>query len=201
MEQDELKKSLYTLLKKVKDYPEILNDKVISRDEAKIYRILESQDYVHGIEIAEYYDGPNLSLSNANITDTGYAFLHEMEAQEKPIRMSSKNKYIQLQVFLERVDDADNNLEKPNPRVRTADYYELISYAIKKKLVTGLVIKYASNKPSLIRTQDVRLTPSGLDLLDIPFEETDPSIISQTINIYDGDFRNSSLGSGNTQNN
>lgn len=201
MEQNELNKCLYNMLKKVRDYPGIPINQNISQDEANFYRVLESRDYVHGIEIEEYYDGPSLSLSKSTITDSGYAFIREMENQEKPIRMNSKNKHMQLQIFLGRVDDGDKDLGKSNPRVKVADYYELISDAIKQKLVAGLVIKYGSNKPILIVTDDVRVTTKGYDLLDAPFEEIKPNSISQTINIYDGDLRNSSLGSGNTQNN
>ncbi|MDN3119143.1 hypothetical protein P0E62_05835 [Enterococcus faecalis] len=203
MKQEELNLKLYELLLKIQNEADILTNADISESDAELYKYIISKGLVHNLKIEHYYSGPNIDASQAIITDKGYAFIEQISESNKPIKMNRENRYKQLQIFLKRLDDQDDDLRNPNKRVREIDYYDLIKYAIDSNLVKGIAIKYASNKPHLFLSQFARVTTEGYDVLDTPYPKKDASdtSISNIYNIYGGDQKGASFGSNNTTNN
>ncbi|MFT0189763.1 hypothetical protein ACI3E5_08960 [Candidatus Enterococcus avicola] len=203
MKQEELNLKLYELLLKIQNEADILTNADISESDAELYQYIISKELVHNLKIEHYYSGPNIDASQAIITDKGYALIEQISESNKPIRMNRENRYKQLQIFLKRLDDQDDDLRTPNYRVREIDYFDLIKYAIDSNLVKGIAIKYASNKPHLFLSQFARVTTEGYDVLDTPYPKKDASdtSISNIYNIYGGDQKGASFGSNNTTNN
>lgn len=204
MTQEELNTKLYELLVKLKNESASLVDRDISEEDAKFYEYLINQNFVTNLKIESYYSGPNINAESVIITDKGFEFIERMEQLSKPIRMNRENRYKQLQIFLERVESNDKDLATPNSRVREADYFDLVKYAIDSNLVKGLAVKYASNKPYFFITQNIRVTTDGYEIMETPYAK-EPAAISQvtnnTFNLYDNDNRGASFGSDNTNNN
>ena len=202
MKQEELNDELYNFLLKIQKSPETLIDENISENEFNLYKYLIQHNLVDGLQVEYYYSGPTVNASQAIITKYGYDFIKEVSIQKSPIRMSRKNRHEQLQMFLQRLDDGDKELIKPNPRVRDIDYYDLIKFAIKQNLVSGIDIYYADDEAKLLIRDDARVTTDGYDILDLPVQSINSSKdIEQHYHFYDGDYRQSTFGSGNTQNN
>lgn len=203
MKQEELNLKLYELLLKIQNEADILTNADISESDAELYKYIISKGLVHNLKIEHYYSDPNIDASQAIITDKGYAFIEQISESNKPIKMNRENRYKQLQIFLKRLDDQDDDLRTPNKRVREIDYYDLIKYAIDSNFVKGIAIKYASNKPHLFLSQFARITTEGYDVLDTPYPKNDSSdaSISNIYNIYGGDQKGASFGSNNTTNN
>lgn len=202
MKQEELNDKLYNLLLKIEKSPEILIDEKISEEEFNLYNYLIQQNLVNGLQVEYYYSGPIVNTNQAIITKYGYDFIKEVSIQNKPLRMNRKNHHEQLQIFLQRLDHGEKDLEKTNPRVREVDYYDLIKFAINQNLVSGLDIYYADDKPNLLIMEDARVTMKGYDILDLPFQNAHSSeVAEQHYHFYDGDFKQSTFGSNNTQNN
>src|SRR5699024_1798313 len=130
MKQEELNDKLYNLLLKIEKSPEILIDEKISEEEFNLYNYLIQQNLVNGLQVEYYYSGPIVNTNQAIITKYGYDFIKEVSIQNKPLRMNRKNHHEQLQIFLQRLDHGEKDLEKTNPRVREVDYYDLIKFAI-----------------------------------------------------------------------
>lgn len=204
MKQEELNAKLYELLVKIQNESASLIDRDISEEDAKFYEYLSNQKFVTNLKIEHYYSGPNINAESAIITDKGFVFINQMEQLNKPIRMNKENQYKQLQIFLERVEAHDKDLTTPNSRVKEADYFDLVKYAIDSNLVKGLAVKYASNKPYFFISQNIRVTTEGYEIMETPYVKEPSSIssvINNTYNLYDSDNRGASFGSNNTNNN
>ncbi|EAC4347273.1 hypothetical protein ELU04_14800, partial [Listeria monocytogenes] len=87
--------------------------------------------------------GPSYAvfMNSPYVTDKGLRFIDSM----KPLRMNKKNQMEQKRVFLERVENKDEDLNISNYRVDLDDYLEIVKLAIEEELVLGICIKYASN--------------------------------------------------------
>ncbi|OPF88855.1 hypothetical protein BW731_00615 [Vagococcus martis] len=131
------------------------------------------------------------------LTEKGELFLQELIGNSKPIRMTSKNKYNQMKILLERIEDGDRNLLRPNYRVRENDHLDLLHNMIDEDLVKGISLKYASNKPHLYFSDNIRITEEGYEIMDNEYKEKDNS--SMVFNIYDGDFKGAQIGGNNVQ--
>ncbi|EAK9013671.1 hypothetical protein E5483_14360, partial [Listeria monocytogenes] len=65
-------------------------------------------------------------MNSPYVTDKGLRFIDSM----KPIRMNKKNQMEQKRVFLERVENKDEDLNISNYRVDLDDYLEIVKLAI-----------------------------------------------------------------------
>lgn len=165
------------------------------------YKYLINQGYIHGAKVEEYMSGAMVYGVSVFLTTSGEAFLEKLLEEAKPVRMTPKNSYEQMQVFLERVENGDSELQSPNDRVREKDYLDLAQEAISTGLVKGLSIKYASNKPFFIR-HEMRVTTKGFEILDNDFEQKRSNETSGTVfNFNGGDFSGAQIGTNNIQNN
>ncbi|EIW6168162.1 hypothetical protein MF448_001465, partial [Listeria monocytogenes] len=72
--------------------------------------------------------GPSYAvfMNSPYVTDKGLRFIDSM----KPIRMNKKNQMEQKRVFLERVENKDEDLNISNYRVDLDDYLEIVKLAI-----------------------------------------------------------------------
>lgn len=202
MNQDEFNDQLYGLLLKIKTSSKLLIDQDISEDEANKYKYLMELNLVSNLQIDYYYSGPSINAENAIITKDGFDFIEKIEQLKKPIRMNRKNRYEQLQLFLQRVEEGETDLEIPNSRVNKNDYYDLIKQAIDQELIKGIGMFYGDNEPHLVITQDARVTTAGYDVLDEPYiDPKKKQVTEQNFNFHNGDYRNSTFGSDNTQTN
>ncbi|EAH2637971.1 hypothetical protein JZB01_002765 [Listeria monocytogenes] len=202
MTQEELNNQLYKLLIQIKDSSKTLIDNQISEDEANKYKCLNEQNLVANLQVEYYYSGPIINAKNAIITEDGYDFIRKIEELKKPIRMNRKNSYEQLQIFLQRVVDEDEDLECPNKRVKKSDYYDLITNAIEQNLVKDIGIYYADDEPHLAIMGEARVTTNGYSILDTPYIGLKSAqTTEQNFNFYGGDYNHSTFGSHNTQNN
>ncbi|MDT2635671.1 hypothetical protein P7D40_12335 [Enterococcus dongliensis] len=202
MDEQTQNKKIYKLLKNIQDNPKSLVDKDISREEETVCQYIKSKRFVTNLNIEEYYSGPVLNAENCLLTDEGFAFLRKFEEQTKPIRMTKKNRYLQLQILLERIEDADKELLRPNPRVKKNDYADLIEFAIDNKFVKGISTVYASDSLYAIIGKP-RITSDGYEILDIPFDQisTNQQTLIQIFNFNNGDFKGSTFGNNNEQHN
>ncbi|EIE5877913.1 hypothetical protein LDQ49_000154 [Listeria monocytogenes] len=200
MDEQTQNKKIYELLKNIQDNPKLLVDKDISREEETVCQYIKSKGFVTNLNIEEYYSGPVLNAENCLLTDEGFAFLRKFEEHTKPIRMTKRNRYLQLQILLERIENDDKELLRPNPRVRKNDYADLIKFAIDNKLVKGISATYASDILYAI-TGKPRITSEGYEILDIPFDQisTNQQTLVQTFNFNNGDFKGSTFGNNNEQ--
>ncbi|EAF3753787.1 TPA: hypothetical protein MPX29_003009, partial [Listeria monocytogenes] len=68
--------------------------------------------------------GPSYAvfMNSPYVTDKGLRFIDSM----KPIRMNKKNQMEQKRVFLERVENKDEDLNISNYRVDLDDYLEIV---------------------------------------------------------------------------
>ncbi|PDG23400.1 hypothetical protein AWL19_09795, partial [Listeria monocytogenes] len=84
--------------------------------------------------------GPSYAvfMNSPYVTDKGLRFIDSM----KPIRMNKKNQMEQKRVFLERVENKDEDLNISNYRVDLDDYLEIVKLAIEEELVLGICIKF-----------------------------------------------------------
>ncbi|HEM0164612.1 TPA: hypothetical protein U0S33_003065, partial [Listeria monocytogenes] len=80
--------------------------------------------------------GPSYAvfMNSPYVTDKGLRFIDSM----KPIRMNKKNQMEQKRVFLERVENKDEDLNISNYRVDLDDYLEIVKLAIEEELVLGI---------------------------------------------------------------
>ncbi|EAD3848604.1 hypothetical protein D4D33_14820, partial [Listeria monocytogenes] len=76
--------------------------------------------------------GPSYAvfMNSPYVTDKGLRFIDSM----KPIRMNKKNQMEQKRVFLERVENKDEDLNISNYRVDLDDYLEIVKLAIEEEL-------------------------------------------------------------------
>ncbi|EAF1170088.1 hypothetical protein CG075_14530, partial [Listeria monocytogenes] len=83
--------------------------------------------------------GPSYAvfMNSPYVTDKGLRFIDSM----KPLRMNKKNQMEQKRVFLERVENKDEDLNISNYRVDLDDYLEIVKLAIEEELVLGICIK------------------------------------------------------------
>lgn len=116
--------------------------------------------------------------------------------------MTKKNRYIQLQALLERIENGETGLSQPNPRVRETDYLDLFQFAIDNSFIKGASVIPINGKIYAI-AGDPRITPEGYEILETSFNEIEnnQNIVFQTLNFNGGDFKNSTFGNENTQNN
>ncbi|EAE3340552.1 hypothetical protein E5868_15240, partial [Listeria monocytogenes] len=72
--------------------------------------------------------GPSYAvfMNSPYVTDKGLRFIDSM----KPLRMNKKNQMEQKRVFLERVENKDEDLNISNYRVDLDDYLEIVKLAI-----------------------------------------------------------------------
>ncbi|HAK1562043.1 TPA: hypothetical protein H1042_003054, partial [Listeria monocytogenes] len=77
--------------------------------------------------------GPSYAvfMNSPYVTDKGLRFIDSM----KPLRMNKKNQMEQKRVFLERVENKDEDLNISNYRVDLDDYLEIVKLAIEEELV------------------------------------------------------------------
>ncbi|EGP9537542.1 hypothetical protein I1C72_003083, partial [Listeria monocytogenes] len=75
--------------------------------------------------------GPSYAvfMNSPYVTDKGLRFIDSM----KPIRMNKKNQMEQKRVFLERVENKDEDLNISNYRVDLDDYLEIVKLAIEEE--------------------------------------------------------------------
>lgn len=202
MSQINLENQLYLLLKKIEKFSKKLNStsESVSEEEANMYEYLKKHSLVDNLKIDYYYGNTEVGLDKAILTDKGRNFIKKIEDSKKPIRMTNKNRYEQIQVFLQRIEDGDKNLMSPNPRVKEDDYFSMIKYSIDKKIIENISIKYADDKPYLIIGLP-RITTEGYDILEHPYEKLDQMQKTENNYYVDGDSRGSTFGSDNIQNN
>ncbi|EAE9275959.1 hypothetical protein OC213_002968, partial [Listeria monocytogenes] len=76
--------------------------------------------------------GPSYAvfMNSPYVTDKGLRFIDSM----KPLRMNKKNQMEQKRVFLERVENKDEDLNISNYRVDLDDYLEIVKLAIEEEL-------------------------------------------------------------------
>lgn len=202
MDRTTQNQKMYDLLKKIRDNSDDLIDKGISEQEENFYNYLINQGFVTNLNIENYYSGPMINAEYAFITEKGYTFLDDFEQDIKPIRMTKKNRYIQLQVLLKRIEEKQNDLRSPNFKVYDEDYLDLLQFAIENSYIKGISLAITNGKLYAV-VGTPRITPEGYEVLKTPFEQIQPSqqVLIQTFNFHDGDFRNSVFGTDNTQNN
>ncbi len=202
MEQATQNEKLYELLMNIKNNSMNLIDSDISREDEIVYKQLIKLGLVINLTIENYYSGPVINAEHTLITEKGYAFLKKIDEQKRPIRMTKKNRYIQLQVLLERIENGETGLNQPNPRVRETDYLDLFQFAIDNSFVKGVSVIPINGKIYAI-AGDPRITPEGYEILETSFNEIEKNqnIVFQTLNFNGGDFKNSTFGNENTQNN
>lgn len=165
------------------------------------YSYLITKGYIHGAKVETYMSGATVYGASVFLTNEGECFLQNMIDETKPIRMTKKNQYFQSQIFLQRVDSGERDLTIPNERVKEQDYYDLITQVIKDKLVKGLALKYASNKPYILRSEKIRVTAEGYEIMENDYKENKSESIGTTFNFNGGDFTGAQIGNSNTQNN
>lgn len=202
MDQSTQNEKLYELLVNIKNNPMNLIDRDISREDESIYKHLIKLDLVINLIIENYYSGPVINAEYALITENGYAFLKKIDEQKRLIRMTKKNRYIQLQVLLERIENGEIGLSQSNPRVRETDYLDLFQFAIANSFIKGVSVIPINGKIYAIAGEP-RITPEGYEVLETSFNELEKNqnIMSQTFNFNGGDFKNSTFGNENIQNN
>lgn len=202
MEQATQNEKLYELLVNIKNNSMNLIDSDISREDEIVYKHLIELDLVINLIVENYYSGPVINAEHALITENGYAFLKKIDEQKRPIRMTKKNRYIQLQVLLERIENGETGLSQPNQRVRETDYLDLFQFAIANAYVKGASVLPINGKIYAVAGEP-RITPEGYEILETSFNEIEKNqnIIFQALNFNGGDFKNSTFGNENTQNN
>ncbi|WEG72432.1 hypothetical protein [Vagococcus intermedius] len=164
------------------------------------YTYLINQGYIHGAKVEEYMSGAMVYGASVFLTASGEVFLEQLLEEAKPIRMTAKNSYKEMQVFLERVENDDSELQIPNDRMREKDYFDLVQEAISTGLVKGLSIKYASNKPFFIR-HEMRVTTRGFEIMENDFKQRNNETSGTVFNFNGGDFSGAQIGTNNIQNN
>lgn len=202
MKQSTQNEKFYELLMNIKNNSMDLIDDDISREDEIIYKHLINLGFLTNVTIENYYSGPIINAEYALITENGYAFIEKIDEQKRLIRMTKKNRYIQLQVLLERIESNEKNLSQPNPRVRETDYLDLFQFAVKHSFVKGASVIPINGKIYAIAGEP-RITPEGYEVLETSFNELEnnQNIMSQTFNFNGGDFKNSTFGNENIQNN
>lgn len=168
--------------------------------QSNYYNYLINQGYIHGAKVEEYMSGAVVYGASVFLTNKGEVYLKQLLEEEKPIRMTAKNSHEQMQIFLERVEDNDDELQIPNDRVREKDYFDLANEAISTGLVRGLSIKYASNKPFFIK-HEMRVTKKGFEIMENDFEQSNSETKGTVFNFNGGDFSGAQIGTNNVQNN
>lgn len=168
--------------------------------ESNFYNYLINQGYIHGAKVEEYMSGAMVYGASVFLTNKGEVFLKQLLEKEKPIRMTAKNSHEQMQIFLERVEDNDDELEIPNDRVRKKDYFDLANEAISMELVKGLSIQYASDEPFFI-IDGMRVTKKGFEVMENDFEQSNSETKGTVFNFNGGDFSGAQIGTNNIQNN
>ncbi|WP_461198652.1 hypothetical protein [Enterococcus sp. N249-2] len=168
--------------------------------QSNYYKYLIKQGYIHGAKVEDYMSGAMVYGASVFLTTRGEEFLKQLLEEAKPIRMTAKNSYEQMQIFLERVENNDAELQTPNDRVSEKDYYDLVNEAISTGLVKGLSIKYASNKPFFIK-HEMRVTKKGFEIMENDFEQSNSEPRGTVFNFNGGDFSGAQIGTNNIQNN
>ncbi|HFK1098382.1 TPA: hypothetical protein ACGX1C_003105, partial [Listeria monocytogenes] len=200
MNQNHRNVKIMEILKQINDNSMIM-EQDIEESEVVIYQLIKDEDYARGLGIKTFM-GPSYAvfMNSPYVTDKGLRFIDSM----KPIRMNKKNQMEQKRVFLERVENKDEDLNISNYRVDLDDYLEIVKLAIEEELVLGICIKYASNKGIVIHS-NAHLSSKGIEYLDNPdLVETESKVNvapSQVINIYGGDQRGAGFGINATINN
>lgn len=168
--------------------------------QSNYYKYLINQGYIYGAKVEEYMSGDVVYGASVFLTKKGEVFLKQLLEEAKPIRMTARNSHEQMQIFLERVENNDGELQIPNDRVRERDYFDLAKEAISTGLVKGLSIKYASNKPFFIK-HEMRVTKKGFEILENEFEQSNSETSDTVFNFHGGDFSGAQIGTNNIQNN
>lgn len=203
MNGESLNDRIYLLLKKIEKLSKKLNSisESVSDEKAKMYEYLKKNNLVNNLKINYYYGNIEVELDEAILTERGYSFMKEIEDSKKPMRMTTKNRYEQIQVLLKKIEDGEKDLNIPNARVAQHDHDMLIQYISDHKLVEDMSPLLVTSGYYQKEDKEIVITTKGYDILDNPYKKSSQTQKNENHFYIKGDSRGSTFGSGNVQNN